>query len=378
VATASAAGRVKSRLFTDLIKDALEEYSYDAELAGLEYTVTLDSRGLYIEVSGYNDKLAVLLQHVLITTRDLEIRDDRFAIIKERISRGYRNWELAAPWTQIGDYMSWLTTDHGYVVEELEAELPHITADALRVFQKEMLAQMHMEVLVHGNIYKEDALKLTDMIESTLKPRVLPQAQWKIRRGLVLPPGSNYIWKKQLKDPANVNHAIQYYLHVGSRGDYDVRAKVLLLDQIVHEPCFNQLRTKEQLGYIVYSGTWTSITQYGFYFVIQSEKTAPYLETRIEEFLKTVATTLEEMSDDEFESHKRSIIDKRLERLKYMEQESNRHWTHIHSEFYAFDNGKPRALYFLTHVSQLSDANCLPIKQLRKTQSTSSRSPRPT
>jgi insulysin len=241
-----------------------------------------------------------------------------------------------------------------------------------------MLAQMHMEVLVHGNIYKEDALKLTDMIESTLKPRVLPQAQWKIRRGLVLPPGSNYIWKKQLKDPANVNHAIQYYLHVGSRGDYDVRAKVLLLDQIVHEPCFNQLRTKEQLGYIVYSGTWTSITQYGFYFVIQSEKTAPYLETRIEEFLKTVATTLEEMSDDEFESHKRSIIDKRLERLKYMEQESNRHWTHIHSEFYAFDNGKPRALYFLTHVSQLSDANCLPIKQLRKTQSTSSRSPRPT
>ena len=341
VATASAAGRVKSRLFTDLVKDALEEFSYDAELAGLEYTVTLDSRGLYIEVSGYNDKLAVLLQHVLITTRDLEIRDDRFAIIKERISRGYRNWELAAPWTQIGDYMTWLTMDQGYVVEELEAELPHITPDALRVFQKEMLAQMHMEVLVHGNVYKEDALRLTDMIESTLKPRVLPQAQWKIRRGLILPPGSNYIWKKKLKDPANVNHCIQYFLHVGSRGDYDVRAKVLLLDQIVHEPCFNQLRTKEQLGYIVYSGTWTSITQYGFYFVIQSEKTAPYLETRIEEFLKTVSKTLEDMSETEFESNKRSIIDKRLERLKYMEQESNRHWSHIHSEFYAFDNGKP-------------------------------------
>jgi insulysin len=340
IATASAAGRVKSRLFTDLIKDALEEYSYDAELAGLEYTVTLDSRGIYIEVSGYNDKLPVLLQHVLITTRDLDIRDDRFAIIKERITRGYRNWELSAPWTQIGDYMSWLTIDQGYVVEELEAELPHITPDALRVFQKELLAQMHMEVLVHGNIYKEDALRLTDMIESTLKPRVLPQPQWKIRRGLILPPGSNYIWKKKLKDPANVNHCIQYFLHVGYRGDYNVRAKALLLDQIVHEPCFNQLRTKEQLGYIVYSGTWTSITQYGFYFVIQSEKTAPYLETRIEEFLKTVAKTLEEMSDEEFESNKRSIMDKRLEKLKYMEQESNRHWSHIHSEFYAFDNGK--------------------------------------
>ncbi|KAL2024660.1 hypothetical protein VTK56DRAFT_6861 [Thermocarpiscus australiensis] len=340
VATASAANRVKSRLFTDLAKDALEEYSYDAELAGLDYSVSLDSRGLYIEVSGYNDKLAVLLQHVLITTRDLEIRDDRFAIIKERVTRGYRNWELAAPWTQIGDYMSWLTIDHGYVVEELEAELPHITADMLRIFQKELLAQMHMEMLIHGNLYKEDALKLTDMVESTLKPRVLPRQQWRVRRGLILPPGSNYIWKKTLKDPANVNHCIQYFLHVGDRGDYTVRAKTLLLDQIVHEPCFNQLRTKEQLGYIVYSGAWTSITQYGFYFVIQSEKKAPYLETRIEEFLKTVAKTLEEMSETEFESNKRSIIDKRLERLKYMEQESNRHWSHIHTEYYAFDNAQ--------------------------------------
>ncbi|KAK4107000.1 hypothetical protein N656DRAFT_764192, partial [Canariomyces notabilis] len=199
---------------------------------------------------------------------------------------------------------------------------------------------MHMEILIHGNLYKEDALKLTDMIESTLKPRVLPQQQWRVRRGLLLPPGSNYVWKKTLKDPANVNHCIQYYLHAGDRGDYNVRAKTLLLDQIVDEPCFNQLRTKEQLGYIVYSGAWTSITQYGFYFVIQSEKKAPYLETRIEEFLKTVATTLEEMSEAEFESNKRSVIDKRLERLKYMEQESNRHWSHIHTEHYTFDNAQ--------------------------------------
>ncbi|KXX73626.1 Insulin-degrading enzyme [Madurella mycetomatis] len=345
VVTATAASRVKSRLFTDLVKDALEEYSYDAELAGLEYNVSLDSRGLYIEVSGYNDKLAVLLQHVLITTRDLEIRDDRFAIIKERISRGYRNWELSPPWTQIGDYMSWLTIDAGYVVEELEAELPHITADSVRALQNELLAQMHMEIFVHGNLYKEDALKLTSMAETTLKPRVLPCQQWRVRRGLIFPPGSNYIWKKTLKDPANVNHCIQYFLHVGDRGDYTVRAKTLLLDQIVHEPSFNQLRTKEQLGYIVYSGAWTSITQYGFYFLIQSEKTAPYLETRIDEFLKTLVKTLEEMSETEFESHKRSIIDKRLERLKYMEQESNRHWSHIHNEYYAFDNAQQDAAY---------------------------------
>ncbi|KAI8411535.1 hypothetical protein FOFC_08129, partial [Fusarium oxysporum] len=41
---ASAENNVKARLFLDLVRDALEMYSYDAELAGLQYKVSLDSR----------------------------------------------------------------------------------------------------------------------------------------------------------------------------------------------------------------------------------------------------------------------------------------------------------------------------------------------
>jgi insulysin len=338
---ASAASSVKARLFTDLVRDALEEYSYDADLAGLQYTVSLDSRGLYVEVSGYNDKLAVLLEQVLITMRDLEIKEDRFDIIKERLTRGYRNWELQQPFTQIGEYTTWLTAENDNVVEELAAELPDISVEAVRQFRKELLAQMHMECYVHGNLYKEDALKLTDMIESTFKPRVLPRPQWPIQRSLIFPAGSNYLWKKTLSDPANVNHCIEYWLYIGDKADRDVRAKTLLLDQVVHEPAFDQLRTKEQLGYVVYSGTRAGATTYGFRFIIQSEKTAPYLETRIEAFLGGFLEYLEKMSDTDFENHKRSLIVKRLEKPKYMDQETSRHWNQIHSEYYDFESGKP-------------------------------------
>ncbi|KAK4190445.1 UCH-domain-containing protein [Podospora australis] len=354
-ATASAANRAAGRLFSDLVKDALEEYSYDAELAGLEYTVLSESRGMYVEVSGYNDKLAGLLEQVLVTVRDLEVRDDRFAIIKERTIRAFRNWELSAPWTQIGDYMSWLTLDNFNAVMDIAEELPATTPDTIRAFKKNFLAQMHMEVLVHGNFYKEDALKLTDMIESTFKPRVLPPSQWRIRRGLVFPPGSNYIWKKKLRDPANVNNAIQYLLHTGVRIDRPQRAKTLMLEQIMHEPCFDQLRTKEQLGYIVYCGTWQNATTFGIYFTIQSEKTAPYLETRIENFLDTMAKSLEDMSDEEFEKHKRSLIEKRLEKAKYLEAESNTLWHRIGSEYYAFDNDQLDA----AHLRPLTKAEVI-------------------
>lgn len=351
-----AASRAKARLVTELIKDALEEYSYDAELAGLEYTVFTDARGLYLDVSGYNDKLAVLLEQVLATVRDLEVRDDRFAIIKERLIRGFQNWELSAPWHQTNSYMTWLTVDGNNVVEEIAAELPAMTADVIRSFKRELLAQMHFEVFVHGNFYKEDALKLTNLVESTLKPRILPQQQWRIRRGLVFPPGSNYVWKKTLKDPANVNNCIQYYLYAGEKTDRPLRAKVQMLDQILHEPCFDQLRTKEQLGYIVYCGYYTSFTTHGLYFTIQSEKTAAYLDCRIENFLETMSTTLGEMSSEEFEKNKRSLVDKLLEKSKHLEQESNKHWGHIDNEYYAFDSGR----YPCTTASLLPNTNmCL-------------------
>lgn len=337
---ASAENSVKARLFADLIRDALEEYSYDAELAGLQYNVSLDSRGLFIEVSGYNDKLPVLLEQVLITMRDLDIRDDRFDIIKERLTRGYRNWELQQPFTQISEYTSWLITEHDHVVEELSAELPAVTVNDVRNFRKELLSQLHMELYAHGNFYKEDALKLTDMIESTLMPRVLPRNQWPIQRSLLFSPGSNFLWRKTLKDPANVNHCIEYWLYIGDKADRQVRAKTLLLDQVVHEPAFDQLRTKEQLGYVVFSGARTGPTTYGFRFIIQSEKKAEYLESRIEAFLTTFAETLEKMEEKDFENQKRSLIVKRLEKPKYLDQETNRHWNQIHSEYYDFESGK--------------------------------------
>ncbi|PSS03756.1 Metalloenzyme, LuxS/M16 peptidase-like protein [Coniella lustricola] len=334
---ASAENAVKARIFTDLVRDALEEYSYDAELAGLQYHVTLDSRGLFLEVGGYNDKLPVLLEQVLKTMRDLEILEDRFAIIKERVSRAYRNWALQQPFHQVGEYTYWLTTEHDFTIEELAAELPVVTFESMRAFQKELLSQLHLEAVVHGNLYKEDALKLTDMLEQTLKTRPLPKTQWPIWRSFLFPPGSNFVFKKRLGDPANVNHCIEYFLFVGEKHEQFLRSKVLLLSQILHEPAFDQLRTKEQLGYIVFSGIKSGATTLGFRFIIQSEKTAQFLETRIDSFLSGVTETLKTMSDSDFEGHKRSVVIKLLEKTKNLDEETNRLWGQINNEYYDFE-----------------------------------------
>ena len=336
LASATPASAVKTKIFCELVKDDLVEYSYDAEIAGLDYGLASYGLGLDIDVSGYSDKMAVLLEKVLISTRDLEVKPDRFKVIKERVLRSYRNWSFQQPYRQVGDYTAWLSKEKGFLNDQYLAELVHLTPDDISNFFPQLLSQVHIEVLAHGNVNREDALAMTDLIEKTLKPRTLPQSQWHVRRNLVLPEGADYTYQRTLGDPANVNHCIEYYVQVGPLVDRVLTAKLQLLAQMTDELGFDQLRTKEQLGYIVFTGAKKSATMGGYRVIIQSEKPTEYLEERINAFLALFATKLQEMPQEEFESHKKSLVNKRLEKLKNLAQECARFWHHISSEFFDF------------------------------------------
>jgi insulysin len=68
------------------VTDALDEHSYDADLAGLTYSFEASSLGFYIMISGYNDKLHVLLRNVLEKAKSLEVHADRLGVIKEKVN----------------------------------------------------------------------------------------------------------------------------------------------------------------------------------------------------------------------------------------------------------------------------------------------------
>lgn len=55
-------------------------------MAGLNYNFGSHTLGTYISVSGYNDKLHVLLRHVLHKVKDHKVSSERLAIMKEQVS----------------------------------------------------------------------------------------------------------------------------------------------------------------------------------------------------------------------------------------------------------------------------------------------------
>ena len=331
---------VMTRLYCELVMDALVEYFYNVKAAGLNYSLRDHKDGLGVEVSGYNDKLPLLLKRIVTSMRDLNFTPDRFKVVKERLTRDYQNWGVQPPYLQIKEYSRWLNVENCWNNEQLLTELEHVDEYNIRNFYPQLLQQMHIEALAHGNLNRDNALGLIQLAKNTFKPRPLPRSLWSIHRSLTIPSGSNYLLIKMLNDPVNVNHCIDYYLFVGEYADRMLRAKLMLFAEITFEPFFDQLRTKEQLGYVVSSGVRTHLTTIGYGAFVQSGRTTEYLETRIDAFLEGFGARLEEMNNDVFETHKRSLINRRQEKLNNLDEETQRFWGHISNESFDFEQGE--------------------------------------
>ena len=150
-------------------------------------------------------------------------------------------------------------------------------------------------------------------------------------------PGSAHVWNIDVTNPSEVNSALEYYCEVGDIQDDVLRPQLSLLASLVSEPTFNVLRTKEQLGYVVYGLPRSSTGTMGLRFIIQSEKDTVFLENRVEAFLDYMKEFLDKLSEEEYEKHKEGVILKKLEKPKNLHGESSRFWTAVEDGYYDFE-----------------------------------------
>lgn len=192
-------------------------------------------------------------------------------------------------------------------------------------------------MLVSGNVHKEEALAYAKTVEDILSASPLsgPVPHDVV---LLLPEGCNYVWEGPVPNKDEPNSALTYYVHFGEHTDPRTRVRDALLTQIMSEPAFNVLRTKEQLGYIVSVGQWVAPGQgyVGLRIVVQSERGPIYLENRVEAFLDHMRGVLEELPEDEFKEQKEGLRSKWLEKPKNLSEEVSRYWNHIDSGLHDF------------------------------------------
>uniref|UniRef100_A0A671RBQ6 Insulin-degrading enzyme n=1 Tax=Sinocyclocheilus anshuiensis TaxID=1608454 RepID=A0A671RBQ6_9TELE len=321
-------------LYLELLKDSLNEYAYAAELAGLGYDLQNTVYGMYLSVKGYNDKQHILLKKIIEKMASFEINEKRFDIIKEAYMRSLNNFRAEQPHQHAMYYLRLLMTEVAWTKDELRDALDDVTLPRLKAFIPQLLSRLHIEALLHGNITKQSALGMMQMLEDTLiehahtKP-LLPSQLIRYRE-VQVPDG------KCLASQTSMQHLRRSYIHSAF-----LQSEVCIHMYSIHN------RSKVW-GYIVFSGPRRANGVQGLRFIIQSEKAPHYLESRVEAFLKTMEKSVEEMGEEAFQKHIQALAIRRLDKPKKLAAECAKYWGEIISQQYNFDRDNIEVAYLKT------------------------------
>ena len=108
--------------------------------------------------------------------------------------------------------------------------------------------------------------------------------------------------------------------------------------QYLDEPFFNQLRTIEQLGYVVWSSAVSLRDVIGCRFVVQSPKqSCEYIRNSFNKFIADQTQKINSLSDEDFKTNVESIITRISEKDYNLSGDFKRMFQEISTHKYLFD-----------------------------------------
>lgn len=309
-------------LYRELIDDALNEVRFQASLAGSGYGLSLTSHGLQVRLYGYQDKLPLLLDTLVLELAEHSISPERFEILKTDMLRRLRNTDEDPVVNQVLRHLNeWMVSDSIPVQAQIDA-VEALTIERILAVRKAVFDDAHLQLLLHGNLTQTEAMTLAERIDA-----VLPQ------QGTI--PSSRQIAQlpaRRFMTRMNVEHSdsalLQY--HQGNDASLRERALYALLADALSAPYFAELRTKEQLGYIVLARPYPMDGWPGLLLYVQSPSTDPaLLQLYSDRFLRRYANDIADMSEATFSAYKKGLINSLTEPDKNLFELSSRYWRSI-------------------------------------------------
>ncbi|GAB3095158.1 peptidase M16 [Aestuariicella hydrocarbonica] len=326
----SAKNAALAHLYAALVNDSLNEYAYPAMLAGLNFNVRANSRGFDIRVGGYNDRQGALLNRILNAIDRGRFKSERFDSLKQELIRSWRNQKTLTPYEQLFQKLPALMFSPLWDELELADALESVNLADLRRFAANLWQGSHTQVLLFGNLYRQEALKLATLIEYKLYDQpaeettpLMPSA-----RVVKLPVGASHYHLP-------VNHRdVVAALYIQAQGDsVKDRANMMLMRQMLSSSFFHQLRTEKQLGYIVFVTSMGLKDVSGNVFLVQSPSTP--LADVVGEIQQYVDAQVGKTPD--FANYRKAILAQLNEAPKNMVEQADRYWSEIIANHTNFD-----------------------------------------
>ena len=298
--------RAKLKFYIACVNESLNELAYPAKEAGLNYAIADGYEGVYITISGFRESSIVLLKTVISHLITPEVNEDQFSGIKDKIIREYQNFHLSDAWRITRGQTERIFRNVYYGPDELYQNAAELTLKDISSFAVEIYQQVFIEGLVYGDYSKKEAKESLQILKQGLKNQAISkEAAFQVK--YLQQTESEKIQAVQKTKVNNSCFWREYYLGVD---DPVNRATSLIIGQAIDRPFFTEMRTNQQLGYIVWSGTQRREDAQYLFFTIQSGVyPADELNKRANEYINQLPDMVSGLTPEMFEKYRQAAID---------------------------------------------------------------------
>jgi secreted Zn-dependent insulinase-like peptidase len=328
----SAASAAASQLYVDLLLDSVNEFTYPALLAGLNFGIATNDRGISLSISGYDDKQMVLLSRIVDSIASAELDTHRFDNIRRDLIRSLENVKTARASSQVIRQGRRVLLSGRYPEAALIAELESLTPERVAAHADILWNSSSVDILLNGN-YPASAAADVRRALVPLTRHAMPTAPPAPRLAR-LSAGDDVLYR------ADVEHddAVMLWYLQGPDDSMENRARAGLTGQVISANYFEQLRTEQQLGYVVSAFSWPLLDVPAVAMLIQSPgSTVPEIVSASRTFLQEQAEP-GAVTEEQFLRHRDALLQEILKPHKNIWEESAYFWREIERRNLAFDS----------------------------------------
>jgi secreted Zn-dependent insulinase-like peptidase len=309
---------VSAQMYTSLVADRARELTYPALLAGLNYSLSSGADGLNLTLSGYNDKLGVLLGALVPEFTDMAFEQQRFDSLRAEMIKELANSVTDRPYSQTRQDFNEVMYS-GLWSEQARADaLRALTLSDVTAFAEQFWARASAQVMVYGNVPKTDALTwltILDDLYGDAEP-----VQWEPQQVTRLDPAS----PKRLVAPLEHEDSVVFWYRQAPDNTLYDRAMTAITGFTSRQGFFNDLRTERQMGYVAASFSSPLRDVPGWAMMVQSPN---YSAADVADAMAAfVAHHVESLDESSFERYKEALINELLKPTKNLYEQGAKDW----------------------------------------------------
>ena len=325
----SAEQTARGALYTALLTDQVNEFAYPAQLAGMSFNFYRNTQGIGLRVGGYSDKQALLLKRLLGSIVEPNFSQRRFSDIRSDMIRSLKNAIAQRPSRQVVNDLNESLLYGRWGEKALISALQATDLSQLDGYIAQFWRSASAEGLIYGNYESGEVTQLSSMLRDIISSDPAPALPK--RRVLRLAAGES---AQYAVDVPHDDSVVAWYLQGEGDSVYD-RAVTALTAQIMSSGFFQELRTEQQLGYVVGASSFSQLEVPGLLMLVQSPVAdANAVAVAMNTFMLNVEPQLDEA---QFERHKVSLVSDILRPDKNLAERGEYFWQAIARQEDGFD-----------------------------------------